>query len=278
MQLGHLALASKQPAMTASALAAAVEKGGDDRRAVELSAGVFRSQAAATLGNVLVGLPFAVFVDLLVRLATGHPMLGAETAAETLAGLHPWRSFTVLFAALTGVLLWAGSLVAGWAANWSAYRRLPEAVATSPELVRLVGAARAEAVGEFLRRHFGGLSGNVALGFLLGFTPSLLKFFGIPFEVRHVTLSACSTGLSLGSQWGHGAIDAGAFLTAVLGVAVIGVLNISVSFLLALWTAARARGLGADSWRTLKADVFRAFRREPGRFLLPPAGAGASPA
>lgn len=278
MQLGHLALASKQPAMTASALAAAVEKGGDDRRAVELSAGIFRSQAAATLGNVLVGLPFAVFLDLLVRLATGRPMLGAETAAETLAGLHPWRSFTVLFAALTGVLLWAGSLVAGWAANWSAYRRLPEAVATSPELVRLFGAGRAEAIGEFLRRHFGSLSGNVALGVLLGFTPSFLKFFGIPFEVRHVTLSACSTGLSLGSQWGHGAIDAGAVLTAVLGVAVIGVLNISVSFLLALWTAARARGLGADSWRTLKADVFRAFRREPGRFLLPPAGAGASPA
>lgn len=278
MQLGHLALASKQPAMTASALAAAMEREGDDESVVELSAGVVRSQAAATLGNVLVGIPFAVFVDILVRLAAGHPILGAETAAYTLGSFHPWRSPTLVFAALTGVLLWMGSLVSGWTANWSAYRRLPEAVAQSASLARLAGRRGAEATGRFLDHHLGSLAGNVALGFLLGFTPSFLKFFGLPFEVRHVTLSACSVGLSIGSQWGRDALQWRAIGMAVAGVAVIGVLNIGVSFFLALRVAAGARGLTQESRSAVGRKLLETLWRNPRRFLAAPAERAGAPA
>ena len=46
--------------------------------------------------------------------------------------------------------------------------------------------AEDEALGESLRRNAAGWGTNVALGFFLGFAPAVGRFFGIPFDVRHV--------------------------------------------------------------------------------------------
>jgi site-specific recombinase len=55
-------------------------------------------------------------------------------------------------------------------------------------------------------------------------------------------------------------------------VLLIGVLNFTVSFALALWVAVRARGLAGRSWRDLVRATWRAFYLRPGRFVLPPRG------
>jgi len=55
-----------------------------------------------------------------------------------------------------------------------------------------------------------------------------------------------------------------------LGVALIGAVNFTVSFALALWTALRARDLTGINSRRLWWGILRAFNRQPGRFLLPP--------
>ena len=60
LQLFHLTLASKQPAMTAAALAAALEEKGHLEEQVELVAGITRSQVIATIGNVIVTMPAAL--------------------------------------------------------------------------------------------------------------------------------------------------------------------------------------------------------------------------
>jgi site-specific recombinase len=47
-------------------------------------------------------------------------------------------------------------------------------------------------------------SATSLLGFLLGSVPILVSLFGIPLEVRHVTLAAASLGYALDCLWLHG--------------------------------------------------------------------------
>ncbi|HJU83990.1 MAG TPA: hypothetical protein VJ600_07245, partial [Holophagaceae bacterium] len=196
MQLLGLTLASKQPAMTAASLAAALEKENGLHEEVELVAAISRTQVIATFGNVLATMPLAFGICLAWKAATGAPLLSADTARHGLESLHPFRSATALYAALTGVFLWMSSLAAGWAGNWSAYRRLPDALARSPRVGALLGRAGAARLGRLVRRHFSGIVGYTTLGFLLGFVPVFFSHFvGLPMEVRHVTLQAASLAL-----------------------------------------------------------------------------------
>ena len=271
LQLTGLTLASKQPAMTASALAASLEERRDTERVVAMTAAIVRTQTISTVGNVFVALPAGFLLDWLWRLVFGSSILSPETAAHAIESFHPFRTWSLLFAALTGVLLWLGSLVAGLVANWAAFRRVPDGIRTSPALRRLVGPRRAERAARLADHDLGGLAGNVALGFLLGFTPSFLGFFGVGFEVRHVTLSAASAGIAAGREVAAGTFAAGPFLWAVAGVLLIGVFNILVSFALALATAARARGLDPGTRGRVTEALWRAFKDDPKRFLFPPA-------
>ncbi|MEO8637026.1 MAG: hypothetical protein ABI587_17255 [Gemmatimonadales bacterium] len=272
MQLLHLTLASKQPAMTAAALANALEHQGDVEEQVELVAGITRSQVIATLGNVFATIPVTLLLVGLWYALTGRAALTPETAEHTLRGMHPFLSWTIPFAVLTGVFLWISSLAAGWASNWSAYRGLPVAIAEHPRLHRTIGARRAAWWGTFVDRNLGGLVGYVVLGFLLGFIPVLFRFAGIGLEVRHVTLHAASMALSAGSLFVSGAgqlhwVEVG---WGLLGIIVIGGLNFSVSFALALRTAMRARDLGERERARLWAALRAAFRKNPRRFLSRP--------
>ena len=70
----------------------------------------------------------------------------------------------------------------------------------------------------------GGWGTNVSLGMMLGMTPAIGAFFGIPLDVRHVTLSSGTLALasaSLDVEW----YREGLFLRAVAGVCVMFVLN-----------------------------------------------------
>lgn len=266
MQFLHLTLASKQPAATAASLAAVLETPGTEDE-VELVAAASRGQVVATLGNILLAAPVALLLDFLWRMGTGHTFVGAAKSAKLLAELHPLRSATVLFAAFTGFLLWLGSLAGGWAANWSAYRDLPEAVAHSPRLRALLGRRRARSLGMWLGEHFSGLFTCLVLGLLLGFLPVLLAFGGIPLEVRHVTLSAASAALAMGPGLAAGQVPWGEVCWAMLGVGIIGFLNFGVSFACSLRLALRARGVEGLARQALLVKLWKAFWKRPSRFL-----------
>jgi site-specific recombinase len=78
--------------------------------------------------------------------------------------------------------------------------------------------------------------GNASLGFLLGGVPALFAMMHLPVEIRHVTVSTSSVALAFSAGVGTGSDGA----LAVLGVFVIGAVNVVVSFVLALWLALRA--------------------------------------
>jgi site-specific recombinase len=270
MQLMGFTLASKQPAMTAAALARALEENDGQAREVELVAAITRTQVIATLGNVLATTPVAVGLILAWVRLTGHAPLDREAALHALHGTHPFHGWTLVFAALTGVLLWLSSLAAGWTANWSAYRCLPEALAQNHRLRSWFGAPGAEALGRFIHRHLAGFAGYTALGGLLVFVPMAFAFAGVHTEVRHVTLQAASLALGAATLWSEGALVWKDALWGLAGIGLIGILNFAVSFALALWTALRARDLSGRASRRLWLEILRAFNRNPGRFLLPP--------
>jgi site-specific recombinase len=274
MQLLGFTLATKQPSMTAAALAGTLRESADrDLSAlVVMIARITRSQLAAAIGNVGLVIPAAFFFDRFWLGRYETHFLDAKTAEYVLHSLHPMQSGTIFFAALTGVILWISSLVAGWVENWAVYRRLPEAIA-GHRLGRWVGRRTMAFVARMFSKNIAGLGGNTSLGFFLGMTPIMGKFFGLPLDVRHVTLSTGSLTLAA-CALGGAAFDSPDLFPAMLGIAIIGSLNFGVSFVLALAVALRARGVEKDRFR-LVVSVAVTFLRSPLQFFFPPAPSAA---
>jgi len=271
LQIFHFSLASKQPAMTASALASSLADKGDMEHNVELIAAISRSQAAVTISNVAATATLALVLDYLVHLATGRWFLSTPEAEHALRGVSPVGSLTIVYAAVTGFFLWLSSLAAGAASNWSAYRRLPEATRDDVRIKRIFGKALAQKLGDFIEHNLGGMIGYAALGFLLGFMPVLLsRFFGIALEVRHVTLHAAAAAYGILPLRDVGELMPKDLVWGAAGIAVIGFFNFTVSAWLALLTAARARDLTRDDRTVLWAALRRAFIAKPSRFFWIP--------
>jgi site-specific recombinase len=270
MQALGFTLATKQPSMTAAALAATLREtstrtGLDEL--VTLIARITRSQLAAALGNVGLVIPTVLALDRLQIARSGRPFLDRETATYVLHSLDPFTSGTVLYAAFTGVVLWTSSIAAGWLENWAVYRRLPEAIAQH-RLGRIVGRRTMQWCSGVFARNVSGFGGCVSLGVLLGMIPVFGKFFGLPLDVRHITLSTGGLMFAV-SALGPEAISYG-LPQAALGIAVIGILNFSVSFLLALGVALRAREVNREESLRLLRAVLARFLSRPREFVAPP--------
>jgi site-specific recombinase len=271
LQTFGLVLATKQPAMTAAALANILRTHRGAQRVddlVDYAAQICRSQLAAAIANVAVVSVGAFAFSFLWEQISGRPFLDLHEATHVFETLSPINSGTVWYAALTGAVLWAASLVGGWFDNWAAYHRLPEAIIAHPLGERFERKLMVRLAGS-VSRNIAGWATNIALGFMLGLTPVLGAFFGLPLDVRHVTLSTGTLALAcagLGGGWFH----RGWFLLALAGIAVMFVLNLGVSFLLSLYTASRAYDLPRSFMLDFARAVGRRFLARPGDFVLPP--------
>ncbi|MCW7539512.1 site-specific recombinase [Aquabacterium sp. A7-Y] len=280
IQLAHFTLATKQPAMTAPAMAARLRDLSSDEAIegfVDEVAHLMRTQVAGILGNVAVVLPCVLVVQLLWQAAFGEPLVSAAKARYALDSLDG-LGFTPLYAAATGVLLFASSLVAGWAENWFVLHRLGSALRWNPRIVARLGEARAARWSAQLQGNISGFAGNISLGLMLGLVPAVAAFFGVNFDVRHVTLASGQLGAALGAL-GWELVYTPGFWLAVLGIALTGVLNVTVSFALAFRLALRSRNIRLKDRHRLNAALRRRLRRHPLGFLLPLRGrARAEPA
>ena len=275
LQTFGFVLATKQPAMTAAALAGIIrETKGEDReeRIAVVFARLTSSQLAAAVSNVFVVALGAALFELLWKGVTGTPFLAEEEARGTFEALSPLDSGTVFYSGLTGVLLWLASVAGGWFENWATLHRIPEGLAQHP-LGASLGRERMGRAAECFRQNASGWATNVALGFLLGFAPAVGRFFGIPFDVRHVTLSTGQLALaaaSLGERWLFG----GSFFRALAGIGVMFVLNLSVAFSLSLLNAAQAYAMPLSELGGVLRHVGRHVRKSPLDFVRPPRETG----
>lgn len=268
--LCHFTLATKQPAMTGPALAGKLRqlRGPRDIKAfVNEVTRLTRSQFAAAFGNIGAALPYAIVFDMGWYLLSGSHLLTSSKAASEMQKLNPLESGTLLFASWTGVTLWFSGIAAGWMENWVVYHRLPEAIGHHRILVSTLGARRAERVGHWFLKHSGSIFSCFALGALLGFTPVFGAFFGIPLDVRHVTLSAASLGFAISGAYGP-AFDYWALGGAVVGLLCILLLNLGVSLSLAFIVACRAREVRTRSILILVRATMAELRKRPFSFLF----------
>ncbi len=270
IQMLHFTVATKQPAMTAPAMAAKLKEMDNVAGVEEFVDKVtylVRSQVAAVLGNVLVVFPAALGLAWLWAWGTGTPVLDEAHALETLASLHLLGP-SLLFAAFTGVLLFTSSIIAGWTENWFVLHRLDSALRYNPRITAFLGATRAQRWARFLRDNLSGLAANISLGFMLGLVPAFAAFFGLGLEVRHVTLSAGQLGAAAAGL-GLQVLYHGAFWWAVATIPLLGALNVGVSFYLAFLVALRAQNVtGVERARIYTATLAR-LRSAPREFFLP---------
>ncbi|MCL4771408.1 MAG: recombinase, partial [Burkholderiaceae bacterium] len=270
IQLLHFTVATKQPAMTAPAMAAKLKELDSDSAVqsfVDEVTHLVRSQVAAVLGNVLVVYPAALLLTLGLASVLGAPFLSEDKALHVLDSLHLLGP-SVLFAAFTGVLLFASSIVAGWTENWFVLHRLDSALRYNPRITHWLGAQRAARWAGFLRDNISGFAANISLGFMLGLTPAVAGFFGLGLDVRHVTLSSGQLGAATASL-GLQSLHMPAFWWAVALIPLNGALNVGVSFVLAFRLALRAQNVsGVDRSRIYHAIRSR-LRSAPIGFFWP---------
>jgi len=270
IQLLHYTLATKQPAMTAPAMAAKLKDISDASALdafVDEVTHLVRSQVAAVLGNVIVVFPAVVLLSVALQLVRGQPMIDAATADHVFHSLALWGP-SALFAAFTGVLLFSSSIVAGWVENWFVLHRLDSALRYNPRFTRRLGAPRAERWAQFLRNNISGFASNISLGFMLGLLPPIFGFFGLGLDVRHVTLSAGQLGAACASL-GWDVLRHPALWWALASVPVIGALNLGVSFYLAFRVALQAHSVSGLGRVRIRKAVLKRLRQAPRSFFWP---------
>ena len=271
VHLAHWTVATKQPAMTAPALAARMgelARPDGPERVVDEVAHLIRSQVAGIVGNLAMVAPLVLGVQALGSWLGGQPLVPAHEAQYVLKSLTLLGP-TLAYAAFTGVLLFASSLVAGWAENWFVLHRLDSAIRWHPRALRWLGPGRAGRWAAWWRANISGLAANVSLGLMLGLVPALALFFGLPIEVRHVTLSTGQIAAALGT-FGTAALQQPAFWWCVAAIPLTGLLNVGVSFAFAFRVALRSRGLRVRERAALWAALRLRLRRAPMSFLWPP--------
>ena len=267
MQAGGFLLASKMPAVTAATLVDAMEDPAKDHMA-SLQA-ISKTQFIVTISNLIGTIPASIAIDRLYNAVRGHPFLPEPAAEHGIRMLFPQASLTILFAITTGVFLWLSSLATGWTANYLALHRMGSAISNSLRIRHKLGPARAEKLANWVKHHAPGSVGYIILGFLLGAVPIMFELFGIPLEVRHVTLAAASLGYALDASLLHGQLHWQDALLAFSGIALVGILNIVTSFVLSFLLAIRARNIGEVQSRRFLREVGQELLAHPFSFLLP---------
>lgn len=260
-------IATKQPAMTASTFAKAVEKGKNNKtnqlKLVELMFQVSRSQFAAVAGNVSLALLVAFGVGLLYANAKGA-FLSAEEAYYYFHSADPFPA--LLYAAIAGVWLFCAGIIAGYFDNRADYLDLKHRYMYHPLLTKISAKPLRERLATFLHTNHGAIAGNFFFGILLGITPYLGHLLGLPLDIRHVAFSTANLGyaqLHLGaSSW--------EVLLVFCFVLLIGLVNLTVSFILALRVSLRAREAHFGSLRSFFKLFFKEVTLRPSELFWPP--------
>lgn len=270
IQLLHLTLATKQPAMTAPAMAAKLRDlkadGAVDDFVDEVTH-LVRSQVAAVFGNVGMVVPVMLAIGAGTQWALGRPLIDAAHAREVLHGLT-LAGPTLLYAGFTGLLLFAASIVAGWTENAFVLHRLDSAMRYNPRIGAVLGAERARRWADFMRTHISGFASNISLGLMLGLVPAFAAFFGLGLDVRHVTLSAGQIGAAAASL-GPAVLHEPALWWAVAAVPAIGALNVGVSFYFAFRLALRAHSVSGLDRARIRHAIWARVRSRPASFFIP---------
>ncbi|NJL24833.1 MAG: site-specific recombinase [Calothrix sp. SM1_5_4] len=263
-------LATKQPAMTASKLAASLDEAKTSHSAMdnlaEMIVRTVRSQMAALLGNFIFAFPAAILLSL-PFFYFGIPIMGPEKAKLALDSLHGLRSLSFFYAALAGVCLFISGLLAGFADNWFVFNHVGSRLGQSNVLRRFVGSQNLERAVQTIDHNLGFWVGNMSLGLMLGSMAALGTITGLPLDVRHITFSSAQFGAALMD------LKFQVPLSLAIGVGVsvfmMGLINLTVSFSLTLFVVVKSRRIRFSQTPLLLKLLLLRLRSRPLEFVFP---------
>jgi len=263
----HGTIATKQPALTASTIAHAIgNKQSALQNLVPLLAQVARSQFASLTGNLLIVFPLTIALAMGVFYATGNHVIDATLANSMLKDIS-FSGKNIWFASIAGVLLFISGIISGYFDNLVVYRKIPERIIAHQGFEKAFGKKWTAKIAHYIDNNLGALMGNIILGFGLGFMIFFGKILGIPFDIRHVTISTGFLGFSLTSL--DFQIPFVTWAWCLFGLAGIAFTNLAVSFSLALYVALKSRRISSfEIWPLLKLTT-KYFLHFPGHFFFP---------
>ncbi|MEM9487594.1 MAG: hypothetical protein AAGC55_00550 [Myxococcota bacterium] len=262
-------LATKQPAITASAIARCID-GSKSRsaalgRVADIIVLVWRSQFVSFVGNLVCAFPIAILIAFLLEYALGIVAADVDKSQALLDANHPWRSGALFYAGIAGVFLFSAGVIQGLVQNRIIYTDLHTRLSHHPGLAWL--GRRRQGVVDFFIRHCSGIVSNTALGFMLGSAGTIGVIFGLPIDIRHIAFSS--------SHFGVATLDApqlvsmSVIYTVMLGIIGIGFINFLVSFGLTLVVTFKSRQVSFGQSGTLLVILIKRFVTRPQHWFLP---------
>ncbi len=272
----HFTVATKQPAMTAATIAATVHQGGKTRQGqftqlaelARLTVNIIRTQFVAIIGNISIAMPVGVLVAYLWQAGMHQDLLTPAKAHGLLHDLNPFESLALFHAAIAGVCLFLAGLIAGYYDNLAVYHSVGERLRQHPRLQGLMTPTRLAKVSTYIENNLGALAGNFWFGIMLGSMGTIGYILGLPLDIRHIAFASVNFAQSVYAL--HGTLDLSTLIISFLGVLMIGMTNLLVSFSLALLVALKARRVSFKHWRPLGRLILGHFATRPTDFFVPP--------
>ncbi len=265
-------LATKQPAYTANNVASSfdVQKTGDqpDLRNLAITvAKVSRTQLASFAGNLMVVFPLTYLLAMLFFNTTGSMIANGAAAQKLLTDQQPFHSLALLYASFTGFFLFASGIIAGYVENYVVYGKVADRMRSGVGLRNFSEKWKSKIIG-YVQNNLGSLIGNISLGFFLGMAGFFGKIFVLPFDIRHITISAANTAIGFFGL-NHN-ISFSELSYTLFGVGLIGFINFAVSFLLAFFVAVKSRGIHLKDYPEFLGVLWRYLKRYPRDFIKAP--------
>lgn len=267
-------LATKQPAMTASALIRALEQGmkkqgnpSEKHQAFAvLFARVFRSQFIAFVGNVIMAFPISLLGIWLIDYAFEYN-IAASKWTKLLTDLSPIHSPAIFHAAIAGVFLFLSGIISGSIANRDKHHQVYYRIQEHPVLKMTFGRSKTKKLADLYEKKWAGVISNLWFGVFMGSTASIGLFFGLNLDVRHITFA--SGNLALGLYGADFMVTLSLVTWGIIGIGVIGLVNFLVSFALSLGLAFRSRNIPLLEIRFIISSIWKHFKSKPMSFFFP---------
>ncbi len=272
----HFTVATKQPAMTAAAIAATVHQGGKTKQTqltqladlARLTVNIMRTQFIAIIGNISVAMPIGLLIAYLWQILLGQALLTPQKALVLLHDINPFHSLAIPHAAIAGVCLFLSGLIAGYYDNLAVYHSVGTRLRQHRRLKKMMSTERLDKVSTYIENNLGALAGNFWFGIMLGSMGTIGYILGLPLDIRHIAFASVNFAQSVYTLSAN--IDLSTVLISFLGVLLIGMTNLLVSFSLALFVALKARRVSFNQWIPLGQLILGHFFTRPSDFFIPP--------
>ena len=269
----HGTVATKQPAMTAAAIASTISDGSGKKshqltKLSELVVDILRTQFVAIMGNIMMAIPVALTISYAWLHFSGIPMINTDKAGHLLHELDPFTSLALPHAAIAGVYLFLAGLIAGYYDNLAVYNNIGARIHRHRLLQYLLPHAWLQRLGGFIEANLGAIMGNFIFGEFLGSTATIGFLFGLPIDIRHIAFASANLAHGL-FNLSPDQMNWQIILLSVMGVLMIGMVNLMVSFSLALFVALRSKEVQFLEWSRLAKQLLSHMLTHPSDFFWP---------